>query len=38
LRRLSEFRRRINGRVKTHAAKRPRLRGARGSHEMDAET
>jgi hypothetical protein len=38
LRRLSEFRQRINGRVKTHAAKRPRLRGARDSHEIDAET
>jgi ribosome-associated translation inhibitor RaiA len=37
-RRLSEFRRRIDGRVKTHAAKRPRLRSARRSHAANAET
>lgn len=38
LRRLSEFRRRLNGQIKTHAAKRPRLRGARDSHADEVES
>jgi|SRR5690349_9018626 ribosome-associated translation inhibitor RaiA len=38
LRRLAEFRRRIDGRVKTHAAKRPRARGARDSHAEETES
>ncbi|MGH6883179.1 MAG: hypothetical protein ACREFM_19810, partial [Hypericibacter sp.] len=37
LRRLAEFRRRIDGRVKTHAAKRPRARSARDSHAEEPE-
>jgi ribosome-associated translation inhibitor RaiA len=37
LRRLAEFRRRIDGRVKTHAAKRPRARGARDSHAEESD-
>lgn len=38
LRRLAEFRRRIDGRVKTHAAKRPHARGARDSHAKESES
>ncbi|QEX14781.1 hypothetical protein FRZ44_00560 [Hypericibacter terrae] len=38
LRRLAEFRRRINGRVKTHAAKSPHARGARDSHAEEPES
>jgi ribosome-associated translation inhibitor RaiA len=38
LRRLAEFRRRIDGRVKTHAAKRPHARGARDSHAEEPES
>lgn len=37
LRRLAEFRRRIDGRVKTHAAKRPRARSARDSHAEESD-
>ncbi len=38
LRRLAEFRRRIDGRVKTHAAKRPRARGAHDGHAEEPES
>jgi hypothetical protein len=38
LRRLAEFRRRIDGRVKPHAAKRPHARGARDSHAEEPES
>jgi ribosome-associated translation inhibitor RaiA len=38
VRRLAEFRRRLNGQVKSHAAKRPRLRNARDHAATEADS